>query len=111
MWSTSIDNVSGSSIGSKYGMGISLLPELKFIANRRHDFRFFCSFALGTGFYMGSGFDLMRSRDSHPSSVHQRVEFEWVPLGIMVGRKCYFYANLGIGTAYIGARAGVAYRF
>ena len=110
MWSTT-DDANGSGAGSNYGMGISLLPELRFIANRRHDFRFFCSLALGTGFYMGRGFELMRSHDNHPSSVHQRVEFELVPLGIMAGRKCNFYANLGIGTAYIGGRTGVTYRF
>ena len=111
MWSSRIDNMTSERSGSDYGMGITLLPELKLITNRRHAFRVFCSFALGTGFYMGSGFDNMRRYDRFPSAIHQRLEFEWVPVGIMIGRKCYFYANAGLGTAYIGGRAGVAYRF
>lgn len=110
-WNPRIDNASGAKEGEDYGIGISLMPELKLIANRRHAVRFFCSLAVGTSFYMGSGFENMRSHDKHPSAVHQRLELEWVPVGIIIGRKFNFYANFGIGTAYMGGRTGLTYRF
>lgn len=111
VWSPRIDNVEGTKLGTDYGIGVSFLPELKLIANRRHAVRFFCSVAVGTGFYMGNGFEMMRIHDKYPSSIHQRLEFEWVPVGIMIGRKYNLYANIGIGTAYIGGRTGLTYRF
>lgn len=110
-WNAVLDNRDERKVGEEFGTTLTLLPELKLILNRRHAVRFFSSVACGTSLYMGSGFAKMSKYDKHPSSIHQRLDLEWVPLGIMVGRKCYFYANIGIGSVYIGGRTGLAYRF
>lgn len=110
-WGSRIDNRTHQKTGNTYGLSLTFLPELRLILNRRHAVRFFSSIAGGTGFYMGDGFDKMRSYDAHPSGIHQRWELEWVPLGIMIGRKYNFFANFGIGSVYMGGRMGVSYRF
>ena len=37
--------------------------------------------------------------------------FEVVPFGLTVGRKFFFFAEGGIGMEYVGANAGIGYRF
>ena len=37
--------------------------------------------------------------------------FEVVPFGLTVGKKFFFFAEGGIGSEYVGANAGIGYRF
>lgn len=39
------------------------------------------------------------------------VEFQFVPVGVAVGKDWFWFVEAGVGTQYTGGRAGVGFRF
>lgn len=105
LWSTAYSSDTGGRLGSCSGVAFSFLPYARFTYLNRPVVKLYSAVGLGIGAgyrkYDFSGF----------SEVLINPAFQMTPIGIMVGKRVYGLFELGVGTVYIGCKAGIGYRF
>lgn len=110
MWKDSFYGVSGESSGREKGVALYLLPMCKFSYLKRPVIRLYGSAGAGVCKYFGYSSLLQKSGNGYLDKSF-KLEAQLVPIGFELGRKLFFYMELGLGTVYVGANAGVGYRF
>lgn len=106
MWRSSFSGVSQQKTGTDTGVAVYLLPMAKLYYIDRNFFRMYGTAGLGVGIYFGyptNSYDTFRDR--------MKCEVQFVPIGIEFGRKFFGFAELGAGTIFVGAHAGIGYKF
>ncbi len=90
---------SGHPAGRECGGVFTFLPQVRFTYLSRPVVKLYSSVGIGVtgGKYMDKSICYCALQTS--------------PIGIMVGKKVFGFAELGVGTMYIGAMAGVGVRF
>ena len=106
IWSTVHSSDTGERIGSANGLVFALLPYARFTYLNRPVVKLYSAVGLGVtaGYrnYSAEGYSAYAS--AYPA-------FQLTPIGIMLGRRVYGLFELGVGTVYMGCRAGIGYRF
>ena len=99
------DPVTGRKTGRNKGAAVTLLPEARFNWLNRGVMRMYS--ALGVGL----GMDIKRNERLDYTDTGFFPVFQVTPFGISLGRKVYWFAEVGIGLQYIGGMTGVGMRF
>ncbi len=86
---------------------VSVLPYARFTYINRECLKMYTSVGAGIGFNHDA--DLQSSYNGAFNYV--RAGFQFVPIGIMVGKRIYGMAEAGLGTEFIGYKIGIGYRF
>ena len=104
-----------SKVARETGVALTLLPMAKFYYFRRPVIMLYGRAGMGFGKYINFSSLQYSYRDSNGARhfVDESFKFEaqFVPFGIEVGKKVFWYAELGVGTVYIGGQTGIGYRF
>lgn len=119
VWHDLYDGISSQKTGSRSGAVLCLLPQAKFVFLNRPSVRIYGKFGIGIVKFLGFDrrnweYDYDYDYDDPPLCYVDNSlvpGFQWVPIGIEVGRKFFGYAEAGIGTLYKGISAGVGYKF
>ncbi len=93
-------NKDGAKIGHNTGVSLSILPMVTFYYFRRPVIMLYGRVGMGFGYYF-----------NYPGNNNFKFEIQAVPFGFELGRKVFWFAEFGIGTAYIGGQTGIGYRF
>lgn len=99
MWRTMTDPLDGGSTFVKRGASFNFMPTARFQYVNSRYVRMYTG--IGVGVYVGF-FD---------GKVAVTPAAQFTPLGISVGRKCFFFAESCVGTASMGGNAGIGWRF
>ena len=106
IWSAVCSSDTGERTGSANGLVFALLPYARFTYLNRPVVKLYSAVGLGVtaGYrnYSAEGYSAYAS--AYPA-------FQLTPIGIMLGRRVYGLFELGVGTVYMGCRAGIGYRF
>lgn len=105
IYQNTYDPVTDRKTGQNSGVSVTFLPEARFNWVNRRLVRMYS--AVGLGLSVGSLYE----RDYGRSDTMIYPVFQITPVGISVGRGVYGFAELGVGTQYIGGAAGVGIRF
>lgn len=106
IWSAVYSSDTEERTGTSSGMVFSLLPYARFTYLNRPVVKLYSAVGLG----VTAGYrNYSAEGDSSYSMVYPA--FQLTPIGIMLGRKVYGLFELGVGTVYMGCRAGIGYRF
>lgn len=100
-WADEYEGVSNTFKGHSYSNIFYALPEVQFTYVHKPCFKLYSGVGLGVGFY-----DNFEHLDSPVN-----MEAQMIPIGVMVGRKLFGFAEIGYGTVYCGAKVGIGYRF
>ena len=104
-----------SKVARETGVALTILPMAKFYYFRRPIVMLYGRLGMGFGKYFNFSSLQYNYRDSNGARhfVDESFKFEaqFVPFGIEVGKKVFWYAELGVGTVYIGGQTGIGYRF
>lgn len=119
VWHDIYDGISRQKTGSRTGAVLCLLPQAKFVFLNRPSVRIYGKFGLGIVKYLGFDkrnweYDYDYDYDDPPLCYVDNSlvpGFQWVPVGVEVGKKFFGFAETGIGTLYKGISAGVGYKF
>lgn len=98
------DPMTGLKSGCNRGISVSVLPEARFNWLNRSLVRMYS--AAGLGIVIGG----KRNMDYGNSEYFLYPAFQLTPVGISIGRKVYGFAELGLGTQFMGGMAGVGIR-
>ncbi len=106
---TEMSSITESKVSDFTDYAVTLLPYARFTYLNREYLKLYSSVGLGLGLY----------HDETPKDIEYTPEkrnsmglcAQFVPFGIMVGKKVYAMAELGTGTEYVGFRAGLGFRF
>ena len=110
MWKDSFFGATGECSGHEKGVAVYLMPMCNFTYFKRPVIRLYGSAGVGVCKYFGYSSLVWKSADSFVDKTF-KMEAQLVPFGFELGRKLFFYMELGLGTVYIGANAGIGYRF
>lgn len=104
-----------SKIGRETGVALTILPMATFYYFRRPIIMLYGRAGMGFGKYFNYSSLTYSYRDSNGARqfVDNSFKFEvqFVPFGFELGKKVFWFAELGIGTVYIGGQTGIGYRF
>ena len=113
VWHDLYSSITEQKTGTRSGVAFCLVPQAKFVFLNRPWVRLYGKFGIGVVKYFG--FDMRNKKSFNFDVVYSdnsfNAGFQWVPLGIEVGRKFFGYAEAGVGTLYRGISAGVGYKF
>lgn len=99
VWGKEYDAFTGDYLRPRSGAMFSLVPEAKFFYVNTKAFRLYSS--VGLGLALGA---VNREWTCYPV-------IQVTPIGLTAGRKVFFFAEASIGSAYIGGKTGIGYRF
>lgn len=119
VWHDIYNGISRQKTGSRTGAVLCLLPQAKLVFLNRPSVRIYGKFGLGIVKYLGFDkrnweYDYDYDYDDPPLCYVDNSlvpGFQWVPVGVEVGKKFFGFAETGIGTLYKGISAGVGYKF
>lgn len=94
-----VDPSTGNKISRKSGLTFSFVPTARFYWANFEKCRLYSSIGAGV---MASGYDNLN---------FVIPAFQLSPIGVTAGKKVFFHAEYSIGTVYLGAQAGIGYRF
>lgn len=108
IFSENFSGVTNQKIGTSYGVAAYLFPKAKLYYFDRTLIRMYGTIGVGIGKYFG-----------YPSSTSSsqlfknpmKLEAQAVPFGIEVGKKVFGFAEIGVGTIFMGVHAGVGLKF
>ncbi len=86
---------------------ISVLPYARLTYLNRENLKIYSSVGAGISF----NHDAAPLNSYIGSYNYVLMRFQFVPIGIMVGKRVYGMAEAGLGTEFMGYRAGIGYRF
>lgn len=98
-------DVDNRKIGQYSGVYMSILPEVRFSYINRTYFRMYSGVGLGLSLKMVND-NAINKLETTPG-----VAFQLTPVGVTVGRNVYGFAELGIGTQFMGMMVGIGFRF
>ena len=101
VWQNEFDAVSDRRNGSYVGFMIHAVPNARFNWLNREKVRMYSTIGLG----------FMTGKDAESSEFLILPSAQINPVGIEVGRKLFGFCELGAGTLFTGAMAGIGYRF
>jgi hypothetical protein len=101
IWSKRYNGVNDSYEGRQSANAFYVIPEIRFAYLHHPVVKLYSAVGTGVGIY-----DNFKELDSDVMP-----EIQLVPIGIMLGRKLFGFAELGFGTVYCGYKAGIGYRF
>lgn len=93
------DGVTGSNKEVMTGAAVNFLPQTRFTFVSKPVVKLYAS--VGLGIYACS----------FNNDMSILPAFQLTPIGIMVGRRVFGFAEVGVGTMYSGAMAGIGFRF
>ena len=99
IWGSRHNKLDGSQVDKMHGAAVTLLPQAQFNWLNTKNVRLYSS--AGLGFAIG-GYD---------NEFQAYVAAQFTPIGITAGQKVFFFAEQSLGTAYLGGKFGVGYRF
>ena len=99
IWKDKYDALTDKLKGRESGFTLTVLPQARFTWVSRDIVRLYSSVGLGL---TGGSFD-----DRSETVIAAQA----VPVGITVGKRLFGFAEVGIGTVYIGGMFGIGYRF
>ena len=99
IWGSWINKLNGEVVKKRHGAVVSLIPDAQFNWLNRKNIRLYSS--VGAGLSVGA----------YDGDVKAYPTGQLTPIGITAGRKIFFFAEQSIGSAYMGGKAGVGYRF
>lgn len=99
LWGSRHNRLDGEVVQKMNGAVVSIIPQAQFNWFNRKNVRLYSG--IGAGISAGA----------YDDEVQAYVAAQLTPVGITVGRKIFFFAEQSIGTAYMGGKAGVGYRF
>ena len=113
-WRERFKAVGNTPAGTDGGAAFYLLPRAKFLYMNRRTVRLYGSAGGGVVFY--DGFDKLTYRYEDSGGVHFvdnsiRACAQLPPVGVEFGRKLFGFAELGVGSLYVGMQAGIGYKF
>ncbi|MCQ2154783.1 MAG: hypothetical protein MJY55_03080 [Bacteroidales bacterium] len=104
-----------SRIGRETGVALTILPMAKFYYFRRPIIMLYGRAGMGFGKYFNYPSLTYSYRDNsgarHFVDESYKFEVQCVPFGFELGKKVFWFAELGVGTVYIGGQTGIGYRF
>ena len=99
MWGNTYDKYDGQRIGTARGVSFAIMPHARIYWVNRKYVRFYTGFGLGVALGKYDGYF-----EVYPSA-------QFSPVGLTAGKKVFFFAEGSVGTAYMGGKFGVGYRF
>lgn len=99
-WASKYDGFTGNRMRDDSGVAVSLMGTVRFTYLNRKFVQMYSGLAAGA-FIIGSNAGDMKG------SLH----FQLIPLGISVGNRVFGFAEIGVGTLYMGGNIGLGYRF
>ena len=99
IWMDKHDAMTDELKGRESGFTLTVLPQARFTWMNKDFIRLYSS--VGAGITGGSF-------DGRSEAV---IAAQAVPIGISIGGKLFGFAEVGIGTVYIGGMFGIGYRF
>lgn len=99
IYGSMIDPSSGRVLSRTGGVTVSFVPTARFYWANFETCRLYSSAGVGI------------SASSYEGKGYVFPAFQFSPIGVTVGRKVFFFAEYSGGTVYMGAQAGVGYRF
>lgn len=99
IWMDKYDAMTDELKGRESGFTLTVLPQARFTWMNKDFIRLYSS--VGAGITGGSF-------DGRSEAV---IAAQAVPIGISIGGKLFGFAEVGIGTVYIGGMFGIGYRF
>lgn len=99
IWGSRLNKLNGEVVERMHGAVFTCIPHAQFNWLNRKNIRLYSS--VGLGLSVGA-YD--NYAEAYPAA-------QLTPIGITAGRKIFFFAEQSIGTAYMGGKAGVGYRF
>lgn len=104
-----------SKIKRESGVALTVLPMAKFYYFRRPVVMLYGRLGFGFGKYFNYPPLKYSYRDYNGTMRYVdnsfKFEAQFVPIGIEIGKKVFWYAEFGIGTTYMGGQTGIGYRF
>lgn len=101
VWRNHYDAVTDSKSGTDVGFMIHIVPNARFTWLNRDIVRMYSSIGLGC----------MTGTDAETEEFLILPSVQLNPVGIEVGRKLFGFCEIGAGTMFTGAMAGIGYRF
>jgi len=101
VWSKRYNGINDSYAGKQSANAFYVIPEIRFAYLHHPVVKLYSAVGTGIGIY-----DNFKDMDSKVMP-----EIQLVPIGIMLGRKLFGFAEFGCGTVYCGCKAGIGYRF
>jgi len=101
IWSKRYNGINDSYVGKQSANAFYVIPEIRFTYLHHPAVILYSAVGTGIGLY-----DNFKELDSKVLP-----EIQMVPIGIMLGRKLFGFAEFGCGTVYCGCKAGIGYRF
>lgn len=113
-WAENFDGRTDALVGKENGVAVYLMPKIRFTFLNREYVRLYANIGIGMGKYFG----FKELQYSYSSSYGRKyvdnsfkLEAQVVPLGIEFGRRLFGFCEFGVGTMYMGATAGIGYKF
>ncbi len=106
MWADTYSNANKTVTGKQTGVALYFMPKAKLFYMDREMVRMYGTVGVGIGRYFG-----YPTKYSSNFSSPFKLEAQFVPFGIEVGRKLFGFAELGVGTMFLGFHAGIGYKF
>ncbi len=106
---TEVSPLKESEVNRFTDYSLSLLPYARFTYVNREYIKLYSSVGLGLSFYHDAAPDEVGYK--RETDNYMGISAQFVPFGIMVGKKVYGMFELGTGTEYQGFRAGIGFRF
>ena len=99
IWGKRYNKLDGSLADKMHGATITLLPQAQFNWLNKKNIRFYSGLGLGLS---AGGYD---------GEILAYPAAQLTPIGFTLGHKVFAFAEQSIGTAYLGGKFGVGYRF
>ena len=99
IWGRRYDRIEGKVADKMHGAILTCIPQAQFNWLNRKNIRLYSS--IGAGITVGA----------YDKEVQAYMAAQLTPIGVTAGHKIFFFAEQSIGTAYMGGKAGVGYRF
>lgn len=99
MWGRVYDKSDGSLVRHTRGLSFTVMPHARFYWANARNVRFYSGIGLGLG--IGQYDEYL---EIYPA-------FQFSPIGFTIGRKIFAFGETSLGTAYLGGKFGIGYRF
>lgn len=99
-WADRFDGMTGARMRKENGLAVSLVATFRFTYLNRRYVQLYSGVSAGA-FVIGAS----------TGEVSGMVHIQGIPIGVSVGRKVFGFAEVGIGTMYMGGNIGLGYRF
>lgn len=99
-WADRFDGMTGARLRKENGVAVSLVGTIRFTYLNRRYVQLYSGVAAGA-FVIGA----------NTGEVSGMIHIQGIPIGVSVGRRVFGFAEVGIGTMYMGGNIGLGYRF